>query len=567
MPRSAGKHGALRARLRPVRRGFWFAAVLSMLFHVVLLIGLLFLVQIFDRVLSSGIGSVLTILSVLVGAVAFLAGLIAFSRNRVLSRLAAWLDAELSPLSYRSWMLRSQSGDRSGYKPMHDVGILRDFLTTPTMLAVFDVSWMPFYGVVVALLHWHLGALVAGAALMVVLMVLFSDLSTGFAQTRAAQDDIQERRFAERSLNGADAVLAMGMLGQVTTSWYKLRNRSVAGLQTGWDRAQLFAMVCTLIRVLVTGLVLLWGMALLLEERLSVGGLAAATVLTWLSLGPLDRIAQGWPLLKRARLARQRLMFYLSRDVEPRVLKEDLPAPSGALAVEHITAFAPRSLSGAPGRIILSDISFTLEPGEALGIVGPSAAGKSTLARILVGLQLPDRGAVRLDSHTVQEWSPEKRGRHIGYVPQDVRLLPGTIAQNITRFDPDPNERALTEAAELAGVLDVVTALPEGFATEIDPIVSPLTGGQTQRVALARAMYQNPRLIVLDEPQTHLDADGQTALAAAIATLSARGATIVVTAHNPTAVAGINRILMLDDGAIVDQGEKSDILRRITRSA
>ena len=566
MPRSAGKHRALRARLRPVRRAFWFVAILSAVFHVLVLLAPLFAVQVFDRVLAAGGRENLPIILVVALGLAILASVIALSRDRILSRSAAWLDAELSPLSYRSWILRSQAGDRTKYRPMHDVGILRSFLTTSTMRALFDLTWAPIYVVVLALMHWHFAVIVAGAAVAMLLFLMFSDLATSFAQTRAAQDDIHERRFAEQSLNGADAILAMGMLPQVTASWHKLRTRSVAGLQTGWDRAQVFAALCSLVRVLAVGVVLLWGTALVWETQLSAGALLAAGILSWFALLPLDRIAGGWPGRKWARWARQRLISYLSRDVEPQVYKEDLPPPQGTLTLDHVSKTAPRSLSGAPGKTILSDVSLTLEPGEALGIIGPSASGKSTLVRIIVGLQLPDRGMIRWAGHMLQEWSPDTRGRHIGYVPQDVRLLPGTIAQDITRFDPDPSEKQLTEAAELAGVLEMIDALPEGFAPEIAPVPT-LSGGQTQRVALARAFYMNPALIVLDEPQTHLDGEGQAALAQAIVTLSERGAITVVTAHSPAAVAGVDRILMLNDGLVVDQGEKSDILRRLTRSA
>ena len=321
-------------------------------------------------------------------------------------------------------------------------------------------------------------------------------------------------------------------------------------------------------RLFLQSAILALGAYLTIRQEITAGAIVAASILAGRALSPIDQLIGGWKQLKRARLAHSRLTGFLAHNAAaPSKAVVRLPDPTGHISVERVTKFAIGPGGRRDGKPILSNISFALSPGDGLGVIGPSASGKSSLGRLLVGLWTPDQGAVRIDGATFDQWDRRQLGPHIGYLPQAIELLSGTIAQNISRFDPEAKHEDIVEAARMADVHDMILAYPDGYATPVDVANSPLTGGQRQRIALARAILRKPRLIVLDEPNSNLDAEGDAALANAIQQLKASGCVVVVMAHRPSAIAAVDKIMMLKDGQCVEFGEKAEVLRKVTRAA
>jgi ABC-type protease/lipase transport system fused ATPase/permease subunit len=292
----------------------------------------------------------------------------------------------------------------------------------------------------------------------------------------------------------------------------------------------------------------------------------AANIISGRALAPIDQVIGQWKVVSRARLAYTRLKQQLANvgQAQPPV---QLPPPKGPLIVRSMTKLAPE-LPGQPKdgrRVLLNQIGFGLEPGDALGVIGPSASGKSTLARVLIGSWVPDSGTVRLDGATYDLWDLDLLGQHIGYLPQQVELLAGSVQQNIARFDPAAKDEDIVAAAKMAGVHDMILRLPQGYGARIGYGATPLSGGQIQRIGLARALFRHPHLVVLDEPNSNLDAEGDAAVSSAIEQLRAAGSIVVVMAHRPSAIAAVNKLMMLQNGSIVEFGEKNDVLRKVTR--
>jgi ATP-binding cassette, subfamily C, bacterial exporter for protease/lipase len=301
---------------------------------------------------------------------------------------------------------------------------------------------------------------------------------------------------------------------------------------------------------------------------LTPGAIIAASIISGKALAPIDQIIGGWKQIRRARLAHKRLNEYLAQplpmNLNPPVA---LPVPKGHLTLQQVSKYAPHARTSGDARLIVQGLNFALQPGDGLGVIGPSASGKSTLARLLVGLWMPDQGHLRIDGATYQQWGREHIGPHIGYLPQNFEFMPGTIAQNISRFEPDAKDEDVVAAAQMAGVHQMILGFPQGYATIVDGAVSPLTGGQRQRVALARAVYRLPRIVVLDEPNSNLDVEGDEALSRAITALRAQGSVVVVMAHRPSAISAVDKILMLKDGRMTDFGLKQDVINRVAQAA
>lgn len=551
------------------RGGFVAVGALSCAVNLLMLTGPIFMLQVYDRVLTSrSVPTLVALMALVVGLYAMM-GLFDFSRTRVLSRVAHWIDDALSPLAFRSWMIRSLGGQSPGYRPIQDLGTIRGFMASPTILALFDLPWFPIYLAVVFGLHLHLGLLASAGATFVIVIAVLNEWLTGRSVGAAAQADIAENRFADQTQRSADSVLAMGMLGNSIAAWRSLRDRALVSLQFGSERSEIFTTSSKSFRLLLQSAILGLGAYLAIHQEISAGMVVAASIIAGRALAPIDQTIGGWRNIKRSRLARRRLTEYLERDSEISAGDVRLPDPRGAIKLRNVIKYPPSqtptlNLNRHP---ILAGIEFDLEPGDGLGVIGPSASGKTTLAKLMVGLWMPDQGSVRIDGATFEQWEPDEIGRHIGYLPQDVTLMSGTIAQNIARFDPEAKHEDIVAAAKMADVHDMVLRFPDGYATDADNAVSPLTGGQKQRIALARALYRKPVLIVLDEPNSNLDAEGDVALSNAISEMRAAGSVVVVMAHRPSAIAAVDRVLMLKDGRMIEFGDKADVLKKVTRAA
>ena len=440
-------------------------------------------------------------------------------------------------------------------------------MASPTILALYDLPWFPIYLAVIFIIHLYLGLLASAGAAVVIVLAVANEWLTRRSVGAAAQADIAENRFADQTQQGADSVLAMGMLGNAAAAWRRLRDQALVLGQTGAERSEFFTTGSKAFRLLLQSAILGLGAYLAIYQEISAGMVVAASIIAGRALAPIDQTIGGWRNIKRARLARKRLADYLERDSESAEGDVKLPDPQGHLAVRNVVKYAPSRSPASEPLPILAGIDFDLGPGDGLGVIGPSASGKTTLAKLLVGLWLPDQGSVRIDGATFEQWDQDEIGRHIGYLPQEVRLMSGAIAQNIARFDPDARHEDIVAAAKMADVHQMILRFPEGYATNVDSAISPLTGGQKQRIALARAVYRRPVLVVLDEPNSNLDAEGDMALAKAISELREAGSVVVVMAHRPGAIAAVDKVLMLKDGRMVEFGDKADVLKKVTRAA
>lgn len=556
----------VREKLGKIRSAFLVVALFSCVVNVLMLTGPMFMLQVYDRILASqSVPTLIALLGLAIGLYLMM-GFFDFLRTRTLSRAAHWLENELTPLAYRSWLVRSLSGYRPGYRPLQDLSAIRGFLGSPVSLALFDLPWFPIYLSVVFLLHFQLGLLATAGAAVIVVIALLNEFLSARPMREAAGLDQLEGRFAELNQKGADSVLAMGMLAHTQRAWRELRSAAIFNQQRSSERSEFFGAMSKSFRLLLQSAILALGAYLAIQQEISPGMIVAASIIAGRALAPMDQVVGGWRNIKRTHLAHRRLRDYLSRDAEAESVSVELPDPTGRIAVVDVTKFPPGPRDRADTKPILRDINFSLEPGDGLGVIGPSASGKSTLARLLVGLWMPDQGEVRIDGATFEQWDTDRIGRHIGYLPQSVELLAGSVAQNIARFEPDPDQRELVEAAKLAGVHEMILGLPDGYATDVDSAVSPLTGGQKQRIALARAVYRRPCLIVLDEPNSNLDAEGDAALASAILALRENGSVVIVMAHRPSAIAAVDKVLMLRDGEQMEFGRKEDVIRKFTKA-
>lgn len=557
----------VRRHFKEVRKGFLSVGAISCVVNMLMLTGPVFMLQVYDRVLTSQSVPTLVALSILAIGLYTAMGLFEFLRNRILSRVSHWLDIKLAPLAFRSWMVRSLNGHAPGYKPVQDLGVLRGFISSPTILALFDLPWFPIYLAVIFFLHPVLGFLAIGGVVVVSVLTILNEWLSARHAGMAAQADILEARFADQTQRNADSVLAMGMLSNTSDAWMSLRKGGQVHQQTGSERSQIFTASSKAFRMLLQSSILGVGAYLALQQEISAGTIVAASIIAGRALAPIDQTLGGWKMIKRAQLARKRLREYLSRDAEEQEQTVQLPDPTGVIHFENMTKFTPTNDPGANKVAILSNINFQLNPGDGLGVIGPSGSGKSSLAKLLVGLWMPDQGSVRIDGATFEQWDLNQIGKNIGYLPQQVELLHGTIAQNISRFDPDADHEAIVAAAQMANVHELILGFPDGYGTNVDIATSPLTGGQKQRVALARAVYNNPVLVVLDEPNSNLDAEGDAALAEAIKSLRNSGSVVIVMAHRPSAIAAVDKVMMLNNGQMMEFGEKTEVLRKITRAA
>lgn len=557
----------IREGVRAVRGALLAVGVLSLVVNLLMLTGPIFMLQVYDRVLTSRSIPTLTVLLALAIGLYAMMGLFDFLRTRILSRVAHWLDDALSAPAFRSWMVRSAAGNVAGYKPVQDIAILRQFIASPTILAIFDLPWFPVYLAVVFMLHVDLGLLATAGAIVVIALTFLNEWLTARSTAASTQAEIAENRFTEHAQRSADTVLAMGMVGNTTRAWSDLKNRTLASQQRGAERSEVITAISKAFRLLLQSAILALGALLAIKQQITPGMIVAASIIAGRALAPIDQTLGGWRMIKRARLARQRLGDYLKRDAAAVQNGVVLPKPQAVLQVAGVVKRSPRKDPTRELQTILAGISFDLQPGDGLGVIGPSASGKSSLARLLVGLWMPDQGSIRLDGATFEQWDPDDLGPYIGYLPQEVMLMSGSIADNIARFDPKASNEDIVEAAKVSGVHEIILALPDGYATRVDDPLSPLTGGQRQRIALARALYRMPVLVVLDEPNSNLDADGDIALGKAIAHLRAKGSIVVVMAHRPSAISAVDKVLMLREGRMIEFGLKDDVLRKVTRVA
>ena len=550
----------VRAAMMASRGAFFMTGVFSFFINLLMLTAPLYMLQIYDRVLASRSEATLMALTVLAGGMLLVMGLLDLIRSRVLVRVGTRLDDLLNPRVFSAIFQRSLRigrGERS--QPLRDLDSLRQFLTGPGPFAFFDAPWVPLYLLVIFLFHPLLGLIALGGAVVLFAIALANELLTRKPLQQANAEVLAAYAFAETSLRNAEVLEAMGMLGGIQKRWVARHQDGLALQTTASDRAGTLTSSSKAIRMFLQVAILGVGAWLAIQQIITPGIMIAASIIMGRALAPIEQAIGHWRQFVGARSAYRRLDTLL-KESPLQAGHLTLPEPKGYLSVEQVAAVPP----GA-ARPVLKGIAFRLEPGEALGVIGPSAAGKSTLARLLVGVWPPSAGAVRLDGAELHAWNRVELGPHIGYLPQDVELFTGTVAENIGRFADEPDSEQVVQAAKRAGVHEMVLQLSDGYDTQIGENGSVLSGGQRQRIGLARALYGKPVLVVLDEPNSNLDAAGDQALTDAILGLKSQNATVVVMAHRPSAISAVDKLLMLRDGKIEAFGPKEEVLAQVTR--
>lgn len=556
----------LRKAMGSLRRTLVTVGLFSAAVNILMLTGPMFMLQVYDRVLSSGSVPTLIGLFVIVVVLYSFLGIYDFLRARLLSRGGFWLDKAVGTEAFRRWILNGVGAKGRPGRPLADLNAVRNFLASPAPLGLFDLPWIPFYLAVVFFIHSWLGYLAISGAFVVTALALINHRITQKPLAQAMAMDASESQFVEQGYRNADTIVPLGMLGNITTHWQNMHGAGLARGQIGGERGERFTAASKSFRMLLQSSLLGLGGYLALQQEISAGMIVAASIIAGRALAPVDQVIGQWKGIIRARESYRRLreMLDAPQSTIPHI---DLPEPDGRISVVAATKFLPSAERRSERPPILNRVSFNLEPGDGLGVIGPSASGKSTLAKMLVGAWQADMGEVRLDGAEIQQWDPTKLGRFIGYLPQNLELLAGTIRDNIARFDTEATDEAVVAAATIAGVHEMILKLPEGYSTRIGFGATPLSGGQTQRVGLARAVFGMPKLVVLDEPNSNLDPTGDEALSNAIQHLRSQGSTVVVMAHRPSAIAAVNKVLMLQDGNMIDFGEKAEVLQRVTRAA
>ena len=544
----------LVSRLRPY---FAYAALFSLAINLLMLAAPLYMLQVFDRVISSR--SQETLLALTAAALAALGAmaLLDVVRSRLLAYAGMALDRSLGPRVLEGVLGRVSAVN---FAPgLRDVNTLRGFLGGSGVLALFDAPWLPVFLLIIFLFHPLLGAIALAGSLLMCLLAYLNERLARPPLERAQAEGRRASRYIDAAVRNAEVIGALGMLPALTRRWERLNDAVLTEQKHAAEVGGRFAGWTKFTRQALQTAMLAAGAWLVVGQHVSAGVMIAATILLGRALAPVEMLVAGWRSLVEARGAWRRLAALLEQ--APPALATELPAPRGRLAIESV-AFA------YPGteRVFLRGVSFTLAAGESLGIVGPSASGKSTLSRLLVGVWKPASGAVRLDGADVAAWPRHTLGPHIGYLPQDVELFSGTVAENIARLaEPDPAE--VVRAAQRAGVHDLILRLPKGYDSEVGEGGQILSAGQRQRIALARALYGRPCLVVLDEPNSNLDHEGEQALSRALATLKEEGVTVAIVAHRPSLLAGVDRMLVLRDGMIDAFGARGEVMARVARVA
>ncbi|MCV3273763.1 type I secretion system permease/ATPase [Roseobacter sinensis] len=548
------KRSTVTSAWRKLRSGFVAVGFFSMVLNLLMLAGPLYMLQVYDRVLTSQNMDTLIALSILLGGVFLVTGLLDLIRMRILSRLGARFELQIGAPILQSSIRRRVQGKASADTPAADVNGLRDFISGPTPVAFFDAPWIPLYLGVLYILHPYLGALGLAGALLLTLMALVNNARAADVMQEASDARARSDRLFTSSEQNADLVHAMGMTGDLTRRWTALQHDAHHLKSRVSDRLASFSVMSKTVRMALQSGMLGLGAALAITGQATAGVMIAATIVLARALAPIDQLIGQWRTFLAARGSYKTL----------RALSETYPEPPRRLALPRpqVSLNATIAQAGPPlaQTATIGGIEFALQAGDVLAVIGHSGSGKSTLAKMLAGIWMPQRGVIRLDGTPMAKWDPEELGRFVGYLPQDVQLFDGTVRDNIARFSTTIDDGKVLAAAVAADVHDLISSLPDGYATELGTGFH-LSGGQRQRIALARALYDDPFVLVLDEPNSDLDAQGELALRTVIRGASGRGAITFVMTHRPSTLEAVNKVLTLTRGTQTGFGDKDDILR------
>ncbi|AOM42312.1 type I secretion system permease/ATPase [Xenorhabdus hominickii] len=554
--------------IRARSKVFWTIGLFTAFINVLMLVPSIYMLQVYDRVLPSSNEMTLLMLTLItLGMFAIMGGL-EYIRSQVVIRIGSQFDMCLNQRVYTaSYESNLKNGSTDAGQMLNDLATIRQFLTGNALFAFFDAPWFPVYLGVIFLFSPYLGLLALVGALILIILAVLNQWLSQAPLAEASHLSLRSTNLASTNLRNAEVIEALGMLPVLRQRWFGLHERFLNFQRIASERAAAIAAITKTVRIALQSLILGLGGWLAIEGHITPGMMIAGSILMGRALSPIEQLIQAWKSWSAARLSWQRLDQLLKTQPE-RKNGMSLPVPNGALSLEKVSAIPPGKAKTAQAteknKQVLQDISFALEAGDVLGVIGPSASGKSTLARLLVGIWPAQEGVVRLDGADIYQWNKDELGASIGYLPQDIELFGGSIAENIARFNEVVPEKVI-EAAQKAGVHDLILNLEQGYDTVIGAGGMGLSGGQKQRIGLARALYGNPSLVVLDEPNSNLDDAGEKALSRAIAQWREQGKTVVVITHRPSLLSQTNKVLLLVQGKMKMFGPSQQIMAALSQ--
>lgn len=531
---------------------FWISGIIN----VLALTGSFYMLQIYDRALTSGSVPTLAALSVLVIGLYLFQGMFDITRSQLLVRMGARFDRMLAPIAHRVSVDMPRFGFSTGeaLERGRDVDTVRSFMGSQGPTALFDLPWVPLYILFVSFLHPTLGLLTLGGAVLLTLLTVWTELRSRKLAAASQQAYLARNAIADSNARNADILKAMGFASRAVARFDKANDDHLTLQTRASDVIGTFGAISRVLRMVLQSALLGLGAYLAIQGQMSAGAIIAVSVASSRALAPIDLAIANWKGVVAARQSFKRLrdtMVALASLAKPL----PLPAPTKSLKVDKITVAAPAS-----GRVLLSEVAFELKAGQAVGVIGPSGGGKTTLVRALTGIWPALRGTIRLDDADLSQWDEDKMGQYIGYLPQDVALLDGTITENITRLAPERDARAIVKATKAAGVHEMIVHLPDGYDTQLGPMGTALSAGQRQRLGLARALYGDPFVVIMDEPNAFLDAEGELALNQAIRQIRARGGIAIVITHRPNILAEVDMVAVIQNGRLSAFGPKEEIV-------
>ncbi|MFX0543640.1 type I secretion system permease/ATPase [Roseovarius sp. S4756] len=551
----------LRDARRASRGLYWFVGIFSVFVNLLMLTGPLYMLQVYDRVLGSRSVETLVALTILVAFLFGMMGLLDYARGRIMARAGARFQSLLERRVFDAVLRKSaRSSDQDNVTGLSDLQSVQQLMTSPVLTAAFDIPFTPIFLLGIWIFHPWLGALALSGGTILILLAMLNQLATRRSVRAAGQAGTVADAMAGEIRAEAETVQAMGMRGAAFDRWQTSRGQALSQQVGSADRAGTFSVSIKTFRLFLQSAMLGLGAWLVLQNQLTAGAMIAGSILLGRALAPIEQLVGQWVLVQRARQGWSNLDRLLA-EVPPDQERTALPTPKARLDVQGVSLVPPGEREAT-----LRGVTFSLKPGQAVGVIGPSGAGKSSLARAITGLWPPAAGKIRLDGATLEQFAPDVLGQHIGYLPQRVQLFAGTIAENIARLSANPDAEQVVAAAKNADAHEMILKLPGGYDTQVSAGGGRLSGGQMQRIGLARAMYGDPVILVLDEPNSNLDNEGSEAVNTAIRKFKEAGKAILIMAHRPAAIKECDLLLMLESGLVRSFGPKDDVLRDVVRN-
>lgn len=552
-----------QAELRAVRKRsralYWFVAIFSGFVNALMLTGPLYMLNVYDRVLGSRSFETLVALSVLVGFLYLMMGILDYARGRIMGRVGAQLQTDLDERVFNASMRAKATGRamNEAATGQRDLQSVQQSITSPVATAPYDLPWSVVFLFGIFLFHPFLGYLAIAGGAILIAVALINQISSKRPLEEANRATYQAEVMGEQLRTGADTIQALGMRRAAFDRWLELRKASLRHSISSGDLGGGFGSLSKSFRLFLQSAMLGLGAYLVLQGELTPGAMIAGSILLGRALAPIEMLVNQWPVVSRGRAGWANLARLLGA-VPVQKQRTTLPRPRATILADQVTVIPPSETKAS-----LRVISFRVNPGEAVGVVGPSGAGKSTLARVLAGLWAPAGGTIRLDGASLDQYDPDTLGSYVGYLPQTVTLLSGSIRDNIARMSTNPDDAAVIAAAKKAAAHEMILKLPDGYDTIVDANGGRLSGGEIQRIGLARAMYGDPVYLVLDEPNSNLDNEGSMAVNSAIRTMREEGRCVFVMAHRPAAIEQCDKLMYLDGGVLKAFGDTEEVKSQI----